>query len=129
VNIRGNVPAISKVRLAIVPLTTLGNPLPCSDSCPSLNKVTDKFFEKAFADNSKGLEVVPLTTSRHFFQENPDILRSLLSIKNSDAIPKNNPTLQEILGSNKMATLKGEWEQQIYFWYQPILILCLNYVG
>ena len=98
-------------QLAIVPLTSLGNPLPCPESCPPLEQATDDYFEKTFNDISQTINVVPLSSSRHYFQKYPIILRQILQIKYSDQNLKNYPKLQETIGSDSLKILKKHLEE------------------
>jgi len=104
-------PVKPNARLAIVPLTSLGNPLPCPESCPPLEQATDDYFEKTFNEISQTINVVPLSSSRHYFQKYPIILRQILQIKYSDQNLNNGPKLQETIGSDSLKILKKHLEE------------------
>ena len=100
-----SVPKAAK-KLAIVPLTRLGDSLDPSGKSPLLTKVTDEYFEKSFADSPGRVSLTPMAKARSFFQTNPDLLDKLLDATYSKQQLKNSPGLKNILDSAEVSRLR-----------------------
>jgi hypothetical protein len=101
----------SNVRLAIVPLTRLGPPLPCSSEarkCPPLIPLIDNVFEKVFGRFPNKVTIIPMAKARRFFEANQDVLNKLVDIKYSDEDLSGNPSLETIFDNKQLASLREE---------------------
>lgn len=95
-------------KLAIIPLTQLGDVVNPQRQTISLEKVTNDYFEKSFKDVAGKVSLVPMSKSGEAVRANPDLFAKILAIKYSERELNGNPGLQGTLDKKELALLRGQ---------------------